>query len=859
MGNLQKRSIKAKEVFLWLTLSRFQHLLLEFFKKSVALGIIALASLTFTPSSSILAQDNEAQRNYYQQVLDSFPQNLTEARRSGQLLQEFNVLLGAGGAYEYLEDFEQAIKLYQQALQVARQIEDLRFADSALSKLTTVYSKLGDNRGISFLKEQLAAARVEKDKPWEIVLLDNLGLAYTSILDYPAAIASYEQQLQLIREQGNKILEEAQTLQKLASNYTYKGDYKQAIPIYKEALTLSRNLEDDNLTHRLISALGTAYRFLGDNEQALANFKAALELAQATGNTINEWLTLRELAQIYTALEDYEQALTTQQQKLNLSRQNNNIYQEAFDLEDLSGAYFWTGDYTQAIELQKSALESFRELAQKSQQKNNFSEAQALEKLGFLYWYTNNLSAAEQSLLASIDIYEYQRQEILKNSNFLSLSNQELSTFAYETGSDIYRILQQVLVAQNRTNEALEASEKGRARAYVDLLVTRLGIDPTKQEISAPNLTEIKQIAKRENTTLVQYTVLYEYGRLYRYRYGKEQPLLKATGFMVWVVKPTGEISFREVKFETQIEELVKKARAYITTEGRSVRVKRGEQTPLQQLHDILIEPIADLLPTQPTARVTFIPQDTLFLVPFTALEDANGTYLIEKHTVLTAPSIQVLDLARRVKNRLTSQQKNLVVGNPIMPSIKTPGGKPQQLSSLPGAEAEAQHIAQLLNTQPLIGDAATETAIVNNIENAKIIHLATHGLLDDFAGVQSSLAFAPNSEDDGFLTAPEIANLNLNAELTVLSACDTGRGKISGDGVVGLSRSFISAGTASLVVSLWAIPDDATAKLMSEFYQNLDGGVDKAQAMRQAMLATKKEFRSPKSWAAFTLIGVVD
>ena len=201
MGNRQKRSIKAKEVFLFSILPRFQHLLLEFCKKSVALGVIALASLTLIPSSSILAQDNEneALRTYHQQRLDRFPQDLTEARRSEQLLLEFNVLLGVGEAYQYLGDFEQAIKFYQQALQVARQIEDLTFAGSALSKLTTVYSKLGDNRGISFLKEQLAAARVEKDKPWEIVLLDNLGLAYTSILDYPAAIASYEQQLQLIK------------------------------------------------------------------------------------------------------------------------------------------------------------------------------------------------------------------------------------------------------------------------------------------------------------------------------------------------------------------------------------------------------------------------------------------------------------------------------------------------------------------------------------------------------------------------------------------------------------------------------------------------------------------------------------
>ena len=97
---------------------------------------------------------------------------------------------------------------------------------------------------------------------------------------------------------------------------------------------------------------------------------------------------------------------------------------------------------------------------------------------------------------------------------------------------------------------------------------------------------------------------------------------------------------------------------------------------------------------------------------------------------------------------------------------------------------------------------------------------------------------------------------LHLHAELVVLSACNSGLGTITGDGVIGLSRSLISAGVPSVVVSLWQVPDDATELLMTEFYEQMQRNPDKAQALRQAMLATMKPYPDPEQWAAFTLIG---
>ncbi len=337
----------------------------------------------------------------------------------------------------------------------------------------------------------------------------------------------------------------------------------------------------------------------------------------------------------------------------------------------------------------------------------------------------------------------------------------------------------------------------------------------------------------------------------------------------IWVIKPTGEVAFRRVdlkSLDAPLADLVVSSRDSIGVRGRgSIEVvfKDGaSQTEhLQQLHQLLIQPIVDLLPTNLNAHVTFIPQGELFLVPFPALQDRSGKYLIEQHTILTAPSIQVLDLTRQqqAKVQKAALKEAVVLGNPTMPSVPLKLGEPPEpLPSLPGAEQEAKAIAPLLKTQAITGEQATEAAVVQRLPQARMIHLATHGLLDDSKGlgVPGAIALAPSGKDDGLLTASEILDMKLSAELVVLSACDTGRGRITGDGVIGLSRSLISAGVPSVVASLWSVPDAPTASLMTQFYQRLQQNPDKAHALRHAMLTTMKQHPEPRNWAAFTLIG---
>ncbi|QIR36267.1 CHAT domain-containing protein [Tolypothrix sp. PCC 7910] len=420
------------------------------------------------------------------------------------------------------------------------------------------------------------------------------------------------------------------------------------------------------------------------------------------------------------------------------------------------------------------------------------------------------------------------------------------------------------LLSQNQPTSALEISERSRNRVLVNLLAQSL---PTKN-VNAPTSEVIKQVAKTQDATLVQYSLLYQNVNVA----GKRQT--QASDLVIWVINPTGKISLRQVnlkawqsKEKTNLADAISQLQQSHVQglernkgEIRAPEVKQDSSSlARKQLHELLIQPISDLLPNKAEARVIFIPQDKLFLVPFVALQDSNNQYLIEKHTISTAPSIQALDLlAKRRTANTKSTQDVLIVGNPTMPTKPLNPGEPfNQLSQLPGAEKEAKNIASIYNTEALIGDAATETTVVKRMSNARLIHLATSGFLGKSLEIPGFLAFAPSSQDDGWLTATEVSKLKLKAELVILSSCDSALGKITGDGVIGLSRAFLVAGANSVIASSGNISDESTATLMTEFHSNLAKNLDKAAALRQAMLVTMKKYPNPQDWGMFTLVGL--
>jgi CHAT domain-containing protein len=274
-----------------------------------------------------------------------------------------------------------------------------------------------------------------------------------------------------------------------------------------------------------------------------------------------------------------------------------------------------------------------------------------------------------------------------------------------------------------------------------------------------------------------------------------------------------------------------------------------------QQLYNWLIAPIADLLPADTSAVITIVPHRELFLVPFAALMDSHQKYLIEKHALATAPAAGVLQFTGQKRGMVVSRDKPqlLSVGDPLYPANSG-------LQKLRGARAEANAIAELFPEDRrnfLQNGDASESEIKRKAPAFTILHFATHGLLNERQPMLSALAFAADSLDDGFLTCAEIFELpQLHADLVVLSACQTGRGEITGDGILGLSRAFLYAGTPALIATQWSIDDESTSFLMSVFYSEYRRSKRKALALRQAQLRTLKKYPAPFYWAAFVLVG---
>jgi CHAT domain-containing protein len=762
---------------------------------------------------------------------------------------EGNALSNLAGAYSSLGNSAKAIEYSQQWLAIAREIKDRHGEGNALSILGVAYYSLQNYaKAIEYSQQWLAIAREIKDRQGEGLALGILGIVYRSLGNYAKAIEYSQQWLAIAREIKDRQSEGA-ALGNLAAAYHSLGNYAKAIECSQQYLAIAREIKDRDGEGNALSILGIVYRSLGNSGKAIEYSQQSLAIAREIKDPQGESVALGNLGLAYFYLGNYAKAIEYSQQELAIAREIQDHLGEGAALGNLGLAYFSLGNYAQAIEYSQQSLAIAREI------KDRQGEGTVLNNLGAAFLKAGNPTEAEKMLVNAIQVWESMRQMLGSNDA------NKVSIFEGQAGT--YLTLQQVRVAQNNPISALEIAERGRARAFVDLLTERLSTGDANPVIaSAPNQDQIRQIAKAQNATLVQYSIIYDEFHIQ----GKSES--RESALYIWVIQPTGEITFRQVdlkplwqQHKISLANLIIDNQEFLAVRSRSSTGFAQPQPDLPTLHQLLIDPIASLLPKDPNAHVIFIPQKSLFQVPFPALLDANGTYLIEKHTILTAPSIQVLDLTRQQRQKLAQKPANsgraLVLGNPTMPSVSSYPGEPKQrLSPLPGAEAEAIAIAPLLNTQAITGAQGTKAAIVQKMPQASIIHLATHGLLDDVRGLGSAIALAPSGSDDGLLTAFEIFDMKLQANLVVLSACNTGEGRITGDGVIGLSRALISAGVPSVIVSLWSVPDAPTSELMQSFYQNLQNNPDKAQALRQAMLTTMKTHPQPRNWAAFTLIG---
>jgi CHAT domain-containing protein len=286
------------------------------------------------------------------------------------------------------------------------------------------------------------------------------------------------------------------------------------------------------------------------------------------------------------------------------------------------------------------------------------------------------------------------------------------------------------------------------------------------------------------------------------------------------------------------------------------------------RLYGDLVEPwIGELPPSTKTLIV--VPDGALSSLPFETLSaTAEGSRrMVETFDVSYAPSVTALGELQRDASLGARPADLLVVADPIL----APRGRARDLeggeaafdlAALPHASAEARAIAKFggSGTVLLTGALASEGRLrKESLERFRVLHFATHGLIDERHPSRSGLLLAADSGTDGLLTSREIYQLKLRSDLVVLSACQTGKGKIlAGEGVQGLARAFFHAGARSIVATLWNVDDRWSETLMTTFYTRLAGGETRSEALTHAKrkLLSERPGLAPRSWAGFVLIG---
>jgi CHAT domain-containing protein len=302
-----------------------------------------------------------------------------------------------------------------------------------------------------------------------------------------------------------------------------------------------------------------------------------------------------------------------------------------------------------------------------------------------------------------------------------------------------------------------------------------------------------------------------------------------------------------------------------------------GGRDVYRRLYAALWAPIEAWLPSVPGARVAVIPHGPLLALPFGALLDPKGKYLVERYSLHYAASGAVLLEALERLARPAVASRALLVADPSpVPAADAAEG----IAPLPSARGEVQSIARTLGAPAdvLIGRQASEAAVRAALPHARVVHFATHALVRDTDPLGSHLVLGASGSDatsdhDGRLTASEIAAMDLSGELVVLAACRSARGTISSDGIAGVTRAFLSAGVPTVLATLWDVSDRPTARVVSQFYREWIAGASKDVALRAAQLALIKDLRAgrikasiggreviypehPWLWAAPILIG---
>ncbi|TNE67498.1 MAG: CHAT domain-containing protein [Bacteroidetes bacterium] len=778
-----------------------------------------------------------------------------------------------GTYYRNRGNFDRALEFTRAALQVFLadpevDPSDLAWTYGNLSK--SWYRKREFKQSRHFAEKALEELRIQfpdGDHPEYILAYNDLANSCTELGEYEQALHYLKEALRIHDEQGEEVQKDV-TWHNLGYVYRMMGRYAEAEHYLAECV------ERYGPKHRYY---GKACRHLGYIARQKGDYRLALEWQQQALVALTDSFNYTDLlanpsAQRVNAYQDFLFTMRDKGETLRLLAEQES---DPVVLESALSAFEIAAGVLDSMraEYQEGARQFWNEAARPIMEDAVGVAMQLYRLKGELDYLEKAFQFAEKSkaLLLAEALRESAAREkagipdsILQQEKDLKISiafyKKEIFSAQQSAKPDRDRILlwETQILELRRTYEALLQKLEREYPEYYSI----------KYNQSEIKLSAVQE-ALPEQTGLVEYFV----GDRDIYAFYLDRDSARGYRF------------HPDSLFNQTLDQFVQdlRNREQVLERGRSSQAVDAYARSAGYLCRTLVTSVVEKLPAQliiiPDAKLAYLPFE--LLVADTARLDrasyADLDYLLLHSTIRYEYSagMAIKPPVRRKARHTFAGYAPEYSGAWTGAATRDPLGKncreadPADFAPLDNNRAEVTEIAGLMGGQAMLGQAATEEAFREKVQEAGILHLAMHGFLNDCDPLYSGLVFARQSrttgpdtlpaEEDGFLHAYELYNLRLRADLAVLSACNTGRGKLArGEGVQSLARAFKYAGCANVLMSLWQAEDRATARIMSDFYRYLQQGWGKDAALRQAKLDyLKADVRNhPFFWGAFVLIG---
>jgi CHAT domain-containing protein/Flp pilus assembly protein TadD len=861
--------------------------------------------------TAVAGTQPEEARRYFEMALEGWTE-LGEVAKQAQSLYRLAAVLASLGRKD------EALASHKQALARAETSQSLSTAAEAWTGMGALYVARGESQeALNCYTRALELAR-NRNPGVVPAILTGLGSLHRRRGEPQEALAKFQQALDLVKGRNG----EPDVRNNMGPVYLDLGETDKALDEFEKALkSLQSGDGNDRAIVNTLVNIGQVDLKKSQNREALDHFEEALAISRKA-NGVREGVVLYYKGIAQLRLRQFSEAVQSLETALALRRQASERLGEAMALLKLGEAYQAQGDLGRAASLMREALKLADEvgapftqalghftLAQLERERGDLQEAlvQIEQAIRFLESVRSELSddrlrlSFSSSKRSYYDFYVDLLMQLDKRSPGQGFAAKALGASEMGRSRSLLDLLAEGrldltrgIAADLKKKEAdVTARLSQIQRQLVDELSKEKGPDV---EVLRARLNEVEEERQKIEQTIKSEHPLYATVRypsplrleeirdrldgdsaLLEYSLGKEGAYLFVVtreGFKAHSLPPPGEIANEVWKVRAEVEKPGLLSFAY--------------RKAAYRLYSMLIAPARTEIAGK--RRLLIAPDGALHFLSFEVLlsREASGgrdlPYLIRDFSLSYIPSASVLSWLSQQRGPATTgtepPKQFLAYADPdygtdalaveagnIRGELARGAPESWRLPRLEGTEREVSAIADLYPSSEVKiyrRREANEENVKQNglLGTAKRIHFATHGVIDlerpEFSGL--ALTRTDDPSDDGFLRVYEIFNLDLSADLVVLSACETGMGKeVSGEGLVGITRAFLYAGAPSVVVSLWRVADAAAPELMLRFYENLDRSHDKAEALRQAKLAVIDaggKYASPYYWAPFVLVG---